>query len=182
MEARIRAHGIEPLLDELRRVDPATAETADMTKPRRIIRALEVYHATGVPISEHHRAQRVQIDFYPVLFGLDWDRKQLYERIERRCEQMLAQGLLEEVENLERRGFDDSLNALNTVGYAEAIAYRKGEISHSELVSLFKQNSRRYAKRQMTWFRRDPRIAWIRVNEATRFETVAREIAEQFLC
>lgn len=181
MEERIRAYGVQPLLEELKEVDPAAAERADLTKPRRIIRALEVYHLTGRPISEHHRAQEVHIQFVPVIFGLAWERKQLYARIERRCEQMLAEGLLDEVEHLETLGYDSSLNALKTVGYAEASAYRRGKISYTELVRLFKQNTRRYAKRQLTWFRRDSRIIWVQLAENTRFDAVASAIAHQFL-
>jgi tRNA dimethylallyltransferase len=153
----------------------------DPTKHRRIVRALEVYHLTGRPISEHHMAQRIQIDFAPVIFGLAWERKQLYARIERRCEQMLAGGLLEEVDRLETIGYDSSFNALNTVGYAEASAYRRGKISYAEMVRLFKQNSRRYAKRQLTWFRRDSRINWVHLDENSRVEDVASTIARQFL-
>jgi tRNA dimethylallyltransferase len=180
MEERIKAYGVQPLLEELRKVDPAAAERADLTKPRRIIRALEVYHLTGTPITEHHRAQKVHIHFVPEIFGLDWERKQLYERIERRCEEMLADGLLDEAEQLETMGYDSSLNALNTVGYAEASAYRRGKISYTEFVRLFKQNTRRYAKRQLTWFRRDSRITWLHLDENTGFDEVASTIVHRF--
>ena len=89
---------------------------------------------------------------------------------------MIAGGLLAEVEQLEAMGYDDSLNALNTVGYSEAFGYRRGETSYDEFVRLFKQNSRRYAKRQVTWFRRDPRVRWIEMDVKKRVSEVADDI------
>jgi tRNA dimethylallyltransferase len=181
LEARVRAGGVQKLIEELRTIDPGAAAKADPSKPRRIIRALEVYHVTGRPISAHHQEQHVLTEFRPVMFGLEWDRKTLYDRINRRCEEMIAAGLLQEVERLEKRGYDTSINALNTVGYAEAFAYRRGEISYDEMVRLFRQNSRRYAKRQLTWFRRDSRIQWIRINLLSTSEEVAEEISRRFV-
>ena len=176
MERKLRSAGLAELLDELRRVDPESALSIDPTKPRRIIRALEVYHLTGLPLSALHREKKVRIDFLPVLLGLRWRREDLYRRIESRCDGMIAGGLLDEVERLEAMGYDDSLNALNTVGYAEAFGYRRGETSYDEFVRLFKQNSRRYAKRQITWFRRDPRVRWIEMDVKKRVSEVADDI------
>lgn len=181
MEAHIKAGRMEVLLNELRKVDPLSAARIDPTKPRRIVRALEVYHLTGQTLSSLHREKKVEISFHPLLFGLAWRREVLYRRIETRCEQMLASGLLAEVERLESMGYDDSLNALNTVGYAEAFSYRRGEISYEEFVRLFKQNSRRYAKRQLTWFRRDKRIEWIELNEEESTEDAVHEIKGKYL-
>jgi tRNA dimethylallyltransferase len=104
----------------------------------------------------------------------------LYHRIEMRCEEMISSGLLSEVERLEGMGYDDSLNALNTVGYAEAFSYRRGKISYNEFVRLFKQNSRRYAKRQLTWFRRDARIDWIAMSDQRTTASVVGEIVGKF--
>jgi tRNA dimethylallyltransferase len=94
---------------------------------------------------------------------------------------MISRGLLDEVEKLDRMGYDARLNALKTVGYAEAFAYRRGETSYSEMIRLFKQNSRRYAKRQMTWFRADKRIHWVRMHEGRSALDVAVEIERGFL-
>ena len=165
LEERWSAGEKNEILAELRQVDPVTADSIDPTKSRRVIRALEVYHITGRPISEHHRENKIAIPFQPYLFGLDWERKTLYARINRRCDEMIGRGLLDEVERLERMGYTDKLNALNTVGYREAFAYRRGEIGYTDMIRLFKQNSRRYAKRQMTWFRADERIYWITTDE-----------------
>ena len=180
LEVRVKAGEVLHLIEELRRVDPAIAENADPTKPRRIIRALEVHHMTGKPISDHHRDHRISLPFTPIMFGLAWARRELYGRIERRCDEMIASGFLQEVEELERMGFDRTVNALNTVGYAEVFAYRSGEISHGEMIQLFKQNSRRYAKRQLTWFRRDERIQWIHMDEQRVSKEVAAEISRLF--
>lgn len=161
LEARLVRDGVEGLQEDLRRVDPDSARRIDPTKPRRLIRALEVHHTTGLPLSRVQAGSPIIVSFTPVLFGLEWERKLLYERINRRCEQMMAAGLLREVEELERRGYHSTLNSLNTVGYKEAFAFRRGECTAEEMLGRFKQNSRRYAKRQLTWFRRDPRIRWI---------------------
>ncbi|MDH3251292.1 MAG: tRNA (adenosine(37)-N6)-dimethylallyltransferase MiaA, partial [Ignavibacteria bacterium] len=156
LEAMVEEGNVGELISQLAAVDPETAATADPSKPRRIIRALEVFHLTGQPLSHHHSNRPVVIPFTPVLFGLAWERRVLYERINARCESMLHEGLLDEVDRLAGLGYTPLLNALNTVGYAEAFAFRQGEITYEEMVRLFKQNSRRYAKRQLTWFRRDP--------------------------
>ena len=178
LEGRLARDGVQSLVEELRVHDPESASKIDPTKPRRILRALEIFHLTGKPISALHK-EKPEISFRPVLFGLDVPRAVLYKSINERCESMLSRGLLREVEGLEKRGYTDALNALNTVGYKEAFAYRRGEISYEEMVRLFKQNSRHYAKRQVTWFRRDGRIRWVSMAGKTTLQA-AREIAEVF--
>jgi tRNA dimethylallyltransferase len=177
LETRVASGELPALLEELAAVDPISAQHIDPTKPRRIIRALEVFHATGKPLSVHHKESRTVITFVPIMFGLEWRRAALYERINRRCDEMIERGILQEIERLDSLGYDSSLNALNTVGYAEGFAYRRGEISFEEMQRLFKQNSRRYAKRQMTWFRRDKRIRWVSVNDGSVLPQVAGYIA-----
>ena len=161
LERELDERGITALLEELRRVDPEIGGRISPTNPRRIIRALEVYRTTGTPLSSYQRMGRVETKFDPLFVGLRWGREELYRRIEDRCLEMLEGGLLHEVESLRERGYGPELNALQTVGYAEAFRHLAGEIAHEEMVRLFKQNSRRYAKRQMTWFNADPRIQWI---------------------
>jgi tRNA dimethylallyltransferase len=180
LERRIAAGGIGRLIELLREVDPVAGLRADPTKPRRIIRALEVYHRTGKPLSEHQREHGVRPGFEAAMFGLTWERAALYIRIDQRCVRMLENGLLKEVDELERMGYPSTLNSLNTVGYKEAFAYRRGEIGFAELLRLFQQNSRRYAKRQLTWFRRDGRIRWIRCDETRDARAIAAEIADAF--
>lgn len=181
LEARLAREGIQSLVEELRLHDPEGAARIDPTKPRRVLRALEVFHLTGKPITSLQKEKKPLIPFRPLLFGLEVPRAVLYRKIDKRCDAMLSQGLLREVENLEKMGFTDALNALNTVGYREAFAYRRGEISYEEMVRLFKQNSRHYAKRQMTWFRRDRRIRWIPMDSGKSTDAVAREIAVEFV-
>jgi len=178
LEKRYESGGTGPLMDELRRVDPVFAARVDPTKPRRMIRALEVYHVTGRPISALHQELKAEIPFTPVIFGLLWPRPELYRRINERCRSMMEQGFLGEVENLARRGYGPELNALNTVGYAEAFAQRAGEMTLEEMLEVFSRNTRRYAKRQMTWFRRDERISWITMSGETSVEEVVGTIVE----
>jgi len=177
METLLHEDGVAPLLDALRKVDPVTAENVDITKPRRVIRALEVFQQTGIPLSELQKSS-VEINFNARMFGLNWERSKLYKRIEQRCDDMITAGLLEEVENLRKGGFTLEKNALNTVGYAEAFRFLSGEISRAEFIRLFKQNSRRYAKRQLTWFRADKRIRWIEMSESRLPEDAAKEIVD----
>ena len=179
IERRLAAGGVEELLGELRRVDPLFAARVDPTKPRRMIRALEVFHVTGVPISQLHQDLKVEIPFRSRIFGLAWPKPALQKRIGDRCTMMLEGGLLDEVEDLVRRGYGPGLNALNTVGYAEGFAFRAGEITRDAMVELFCRNTRRYAKRQMTWFRRDKRIEWIDMREGREAEGVVEEIVKR---
>jgi tRNA dimethylallyltransferase len=177
LEQRVGERGVGDLLEELRRVDPEYGGIVDPTKPRRVIRALEVIHITGRPLSALHREQKREIRFESRQFGLSWKRPVLYDRINRRCSAMFEAGLLDEVERLVAKGYGPSLNALNTVGYAEAFAFRRGEITAEEMGARFAQTSRRYAKRQVTWFTRDPRIRWIPMDEDRDPVAVAEEIA-----
>jgi tRNA dimethylallyltransferase len=176
LERQFAEGGTEVLLSELRRVDPVFAGRVDPTKPRRMIRALEVYHVTGRPISELHEELKPEIPFALKVFGLSWPRPALYRRINERCKEMVEQGLLEEVEALVLKGYGPGLNALNTVGYAEAFAMRAGRLTRDEMIALFSQNTRRYAKRQMTWFRRDERVRWVHMGERVDTGSVVENI------
>jgi tRNA dimethylallyltransferase len=180
LDEKIRQGGLPALIEELRRVDPLSASRIDPTKPRRIVRALEVYHATGVPLSSLQSERRPDVEFEAYFYGLQWERALMYERINVRCGKIVADGLLHEAADLERRGYGRDLNALNTVGYKEAFACLHGEISPGEMLEKFTQNTRRYAKRQMTWFRRDNRILWIPVKDDSAFGDVAARIADDF--
>jgi len=177
---RLRREGPEKLLEELRAVDPEAASKMLPTNTRRIIRALEVYHLTGRPISKLQQ-KPLRRDFTPVLAALRWDRAALYARIDRRVEDMIARGLVSEARRLRSKGYSSSLNALQTVGYKEVFEFLEGEYDSTRMVELIKQNSRRYAKRQMTWFRRDRRIRWFDVRGEEEFPEIAARISEYFL-
>lgn len=162
LQAEFEAQGIAGLAEELKRVDPASARKYDDMNPRRIIRALEYYRATGVSLSEAHQTSHVGRSFTTRFFGVHVEREELYARINARAAAMFASGLLEETAQVLALGYSPALNALNTVGYKEAMAHLRGEISLKQAIELTQQNTRRYAKRQMTWFRRDERIEWLR--------------------
>jgi tRNA dimethylallyltransferase len=171
--------GVESLLEALRKVDPSAVANMTEVKPRRLIRALEVYAITGKPISEFHAEQETKPKFKAVQVGLDWKRAELYDRINERVDRMIAGGLVDEVKRLRARGYNRHLNALNTVGYKEVFDYLEGSCSLEDAVRLIKQNTRRYAKRQLTWFRADRRIRWVSMSAASLSE-VAKEIEKIF--
>ncbi len=160
IETELRVDGPAPLFAELQKVDPKSAGTMDPTKTQRLVRALEVYRATGKPLSTYHDDKSPPSHRFRT-FVLNRERGALYERINERVDDMLSSGLLDEVRHLLGVGFDPDLNPLKTIGYQEPIRHIEGEISYSEMVRLVKRNSRRYAKRQLTWFRRDKDNIWV---------------------
>lgn len=166
------------LYEELKKVDPASAEKIHPNNLKRVIRALEVYYLTGKPISQLQSEMKPEINFETVQIGLNWDRKKLYKRIEERVDMMIEQGLIDEVKRLRELGYDKNLNALQTVGYKEVFDYLDGIISYDRMIYLIKRNSRRYAKRQLTWFRQDKRIIWIDVDERTDLNELADKVID----
>ena len=165
LQSQLDADGSERLYDELKQIDHRSAATMDSTKTSRIIRALEVYRITGVPISEFHRYIEPPPYQYDVSV-LSMERSQLYERINDRVDRMLQSGLLGEVRKIMESGFDRQIPALRTIGYQEVLAHFYGETSEAEMVRLIKRNTRRYAKRQLTWFRRYPEYRWVDVSKS----------------
>ena len=180
LEEEAKRLGIYPLFEKLKKVDPVSAAKMDATKVRRVIRALEVYYTTGKPISELHQVQNTKPDFEVMQFGIEWERQALYRRIEQRVDEMMANGLVEEVRRLIAKGYSPSINALNTVGYKEAFDFVNEKIPQDEMIRLIKQNTRRFAKRQLTWFRADKRIKWIPVNETSDWNEIADKIIKEF--
>ena len=157
LKRRLESEGIESLVDQLRELDPNNVAEVDVYNPQRIVRALEVCLIAGRPYSELRRGGVSKRNFDIIKIGTELGREVLYDRINRRVDMMLDEGLLKEVERLLPYRH---LNALQTVGYREFFDYFDGKCSLEESVELLKRNSRRYAKRQMTWFRRDESIAW----------------------
>jgi tRNA dimethylallyltransferase len=153
--------GNEAMLEKLRHVDPELAATLHPNNLVRIIRALEVHRLTGIPLSRYQQEHAFAGQRYDALqIGISVDRALLYERIERRVEQMLAAGLTEEVRRLILAGFDRNLKAMRSIGYKETAAFLAGELTAEEACHLIKRNTRHYAKRQLTWFKADPDILW----------------------
>ena len=163
LEREAAAYGIEPLLNRLQAVDPAAAERLHPSDQKRIIRALEVYEETGKTITQHNEeTRRIPPKYHPLRLGLTFEPRQLlYARIDLRVDDMLRQGLVDEVRRLLDSGIPASATAMQAIGYKEIASALRGEISMDEAVTLIKQGSRRYAKRQLTWFRRNPEIRWL---------------------
>lgn len=149
--------GLEPLLEELQRLDPEYYEVVDRCNSARVMRALEICRASGEKYSSFRGGESQQRGFEIVKIGLDLPRAELYERIDRRVDQMVTEGLVEEVLAVYPQRH---LNSLQSVGYRELFAHFDGEYEMDRALELIKRNSRRYAKRQMTWFRRDESIVW----------------------
>ena len=149
--------GREYVFDMLRKVNPDAAERLHINNFRRIIRALEVYHLGGEQISEE-KASELAYDVFAI--GLGWERSVLYERINRRVEIMIEQGLYNEVEGLLKNGISDSCQSMKGIGYKELLPAVRGEISLDEAADKIKQNTRHFAKRQLTWYRKMPYIRW----------------------
>ncbi|MFI3294043.1 MAG: tRNA (adenosine(37)-N6)-dimethylallyltransferase MiaA [Rikenellaceae bacterium] len=160
---RYNQDGLEPLLDELKRLDPEYWASVDRCNPARVMRGLELCLTSGMPCSQLRTGEVKRRNFRIIKVGIDIPREELYERINRRVDDMIAEGLESEVRNVYPLR---SLNSLQTVGYRELFDYMDGIISRDEAIELIKRNSRRYAKRQMTWFRRDADIEWFASPEA----------------
>ena len=163
LQARLAAEGGDALLRELACVDPVTAARLHPADEKRIVRALEVFLETGEPISRHNERTRQQPDQYePVWLGLDFaDRAALYERIDRRVDKMRAAGLEREVRELLASGVPAAATAMQAIGYKELAGALRGDCTFDEAYDLIKRRSRNYAKRQLTWFRRNSRMRWL---------------------
>ncbi|HSD62862.1 MAG TPA: tRNA dimethylallyltransferase, partial [Ignavibacteriaceae bacterium] len=136
-------------------------------------------HLTGKPIWTLQEEYKRELNIEFIQFGLKWERDKLYENIEHRVDDMIMKGLVEEIKSILGKGYDKDYNSLNTVGYKEIIASFEGTISHSNAVELIKRNTRRFAKRQMTWFNKDNRIKWIKISSSEDLIKAANEIILQ---
>lgn len=155
----------ELLFEELQQVDPEAATKLHPNDLRRVIRALEVFYRTGEPISLLQRKKELEIRPYePVYIGLNRDRTELYSRVNRRVDQMVEEGLVEEVSALLKM-YPDQPTALQALGYKEIVWYLRGEKTLSEALEILKRDTRRYAKRQLSWFNRNKRIYWFDLSE-----------------
>jgi tRNA dimethylallyltransferase len=185
IRARLKAEAAEKgnawMMARLREVDPdyAGALTSENDLVR-IVRALEVYELTGAPFSQLHRDHRAQAETLDArIFALDWDRETLYARIDRRVDQMIADGWIDEVQALIDAGLGPQIDRLKALGYREITAYLRNEQSLDEAIAATKQHHRRYAKRQLTWFRADSRIQWLEMNEGADPGAFANTIIEE---
>ena len=178
LRERLRAEakdlGSPVLHQRLQEVDPEAAGRIHPNDGFRIIRALEIFELTGKPISEHHSAHGFSdVPYHVLKIGLFLDREVLYQRIDQRVDRMLEAGLLKEVEGLLRRGYSPNLKSMGSIGYRHMTEYLEGHMAWDETVRLFKRDTRRYAKRQLAWFRADPEIHWLKPSE---IDVMSREI------
>ena len=174
-EARVR--GGESMYQELGRVDPVTARRLHPRDTVKVLRALEVYRQTGTPLSEAH-AQHGQADtpFRALVLGLTMERAALYQRIDRRVDVELAKGLVEETRALLAEGYSRGLVSMKSLGYRQMAGYLEGDYSFAEAVRRLKRDTRHFAKRQMTWFRKEPGLAWVEVHADESVRSVSRRI------
>ena len=182
LEALAASQGIEAVIERLRAVDPGSAARLHPSDQKRIIRAMEVYLETGMTITEHNRkTQEIPPKYHPIRFALtDRQRQTLYDRIDRRVDTMVEAGLIEEIQGLLARGIPEKCTAMQAIGYKEFVAALHGACSLEEAAGQVKQSSRRYAKRQLTWFRRNPENIWlIREDGQTSMEIL--DSARQYL-
>lgn len=176
LEKRAELEGNEAIHSELAQIDPESAEKIHPNNIRRVIRALEVYHCTGKTMTDVQENQTPDLLYDPALIGLTMDREQLYERINKRVDMMIEEGLLEEVKNLYRRGLREC-QSIQAIGYKEIYAYLDGVVSWSVAIEQLKQNSRRYAKRQLTWFRNKMDVSWFDMTDVNDIEKKIIEIS-----
>lgn len=168
-EAREQGH--DHLYTRLVAADPVTAARLHPRDISKIIRALEVHHLSGVPMSSFHAGHRfAERPFSALVIGLNRERDQLYRRIEERIDWQLANGLLEETRDLLDRGYRRDAPAMTGLGYRHVAAYLAGECDREEMIRLFKRDTRRFAKRQMTWFKHEPEIRWLMIEDAEPIE------------
>lgn len=174
--ARKETEGIDFLYNELVKVDPVSASGMLPQNWKRVIRALEVYYSTNKTIWQHHAEQKKNNNLIFSIYALDWPRDLLYKNIDSRVDEMIELGLVDEVKNILGLGYNKNLNSLNTVGYKEIISYLNTEITIERAVELIKRNTRRYAKRQLTWFRNNPQIKWFPINSVDELSNIANKI------
>ncbi|MCI8964180.1 MAG: tRNA (adenosine(37)-N6)-dimethylallyltransferase MiaA [Eubacterium sp.] len=169
--------GTDFLHDWLKRIDPVSAECIHPNNIKRVIRALEYYHETGSPISAHNQQQRTKNSPYDFIYiVLTMNRQKLYARINKRVEQMFEQGLLEEAEALIRQGCTSDMTSMQAIGYKELFPYFEGKISREEAMEQIQQDTRHFAKRQLTWFRRERDVIFLDKDQFKEEETMVHEI------
>ena len=164
LEELAEKEGVEAVHNILKEIDPETAEKYHPNNLRRVIRAIEFYRVTGKRISDHAKEEKTSL-YDTVYFCIDWDREVLYDRINRRVDIMVEDGLVEEVKALLEKGYDKNSTAMQGIGYKEFYGYLEGSKTLEETLDEIKQSSRRYAKRQLTWFRRNKNIHWLTPSE-----------------
>lgn len=182
LEAEAAKHGPEILYERLKEIDPGSCEIIHANNVKRVIRAIEFYEKTGKKISEHNKEQKKRVSFYnSAYFVLQDDRDRIYQKIEERVEQMLSQGLVDEVRALREMGCTRDMVSMQGLGYKEILAYLEGEISLEEAVYRIKRDTRHFAKRQLTWFRREKEVIWVDKREFDQSSQLVLEYMQEIL-
>ena len=180
LQDELAAGGKEHLYRTLEKLDPSSARAIHPNDFKRLLRALEFYYLTGEPISVQKERTMNKTSLYrPLLFGINMPREQLYQRIDKRVDLMVEQGLLAEVRGLLQKGYTKKQKALQSLGYRHIIAYLEGVWNWETALSILKRDTRRYAKRQMTWFHADQRVNWFNFNEGDNFDSILESICSQ---
>ena len=161
LEKLFEEKGREYIFEMLEKIDPEAAEKIHPNNTRRVIRALEIYETTGKTLTQANIESKRPEKYESLVIGLMWDRETLYERINERVERMMAEGLLKEVETLRKKGMKAEYTSMQAIGYKELFEYFEGNCTLEEAKEKIKQESRRYAKRQMTWLKRNKKINWL---------------------
>lgn len=169
--------GNEYVHNMLKEIDPVAAERIHKNNVKRVIRAIEVYTHTNKPISVHQEeSRRIPPEYNFIIIGITMDRQKLYDRINKRVDRMIENGLVEEVKKLVEMGYDKSTIAMQGLGYKEILAYLRNEITLDEAIEILKRDTRRYAKRQITWFKRLEDVYWINMDELATQEKILKSI------
>jgi tRNA dimethylallyltransferase len=171
---KMEEFGLPYLYEELRKVDPEEALRIDPHNPRRIIRALEVYYQTGRPISYLKKFHTNSKGYRVAMVGITMERRRLYDRIDQRVDRMIDMGLVDEVKEIVHR-YGERVPSMDGVGYRQVIRYLKGEYGLDEAIRLIKRDTRRLAKRQLTWFRKDSRLRWFLPEETDKIRDYIME-------
>ena len=162
LRAKLEARSLTSLAAELEKVDPATSESIDKLNPRRIIRALEIYHVSGEPFSKLKGKYNIQYDTLKI--GLTSERKYLYERVDKQVEKWFEQGFVKEVKSLFAKGYSENLTSMTSLGYRQVGMYLDGRISLDETKQRIKWDRHNYIRTQLTWFRKEPNITWFDIS------------------
>lgn len=176
LSEKLKEKGKDYLYEELLKIDKDAAELYKDKNPRRVLRALEYYYTYGSSITQSRKKNVIKRDFKCKYLGINHERQALYDRINQRTKDMWRDGLVEETKNLLDMGYSPELNSLNTVGYKETIAYLQGKLSEDDAIAQIQRNTRRYAKRQITWFKKVSDIVWLNISNFESGKIPALEI------
>jgi tRNA dimethylallyltransferase len=179
LRTRLEKEGADALWQRLNKIDPPAAGKISTNDKKRIIRALEVFEATGKPISALQKRSSIRDIYNVMLVGLNMDREKLYERINRRVDSMVENGLVDEVRALLKKGYNRGLTSMEALGYKETIDHIEGKVPLAETIELIKKKTRNFARRQMTWFRRFKDTAWFPGGREVDYKAIAGFIKEK---